>query len=195
MSSPKLGDYLRRPGEPRLPGIHFPGTDIPGDAWKPPLLGAPEGGNEEKDKEAEAKAAMLRPHQTHPVAGRPPVGGLNPTFATRLMALQQSVRRAGGDLYVFSGSRTKQQQMQLFNDALAKYGNEREAMKRVKLPGKSTHDPEFGLQFGIGPGALGVDLRGDIHLAQKLAPHHGLVFPQQTHPWHVEFAGLDKMKA
>jgi hypothetical protein len=120
--------------------------------------------------------------------------GLNPAFEERFTALRQAIREQGGDLYIFSGPRNKEEQQQLLKETAGKYGDMKEAMKRVKPPGKSTHDPEYGIPLGLGPGALGADIRGDLHLAHKLGPHFGLVFPSQQQPWHMEYAGVDKIK-
>lgn len=132
---------------------------------------------------------------SRPLAGRPPVGGLNPDFAHRFVQLQNAVRQAGGDLYIFSGARDKSHQQQLHNQAIAKYGDPKIAAKHVKEPGKSAHDPEFGAAKGLGLGALAVDIRGDLHIAHKLAPQFGVEFPNQSHPWHMEMAGHSNIKA
>lgn len=147
----------------------------------PPPSGVPEGGGP----------------QTMPAPGDMPEQtdtGLNPAFEERFTALRQAIREKGGDLYIFSGPRNKEEQQNLLKETAGKYGDMKEAMKRVKPPGKSTHDPEYGIPLGLGPGALGADIRGDLHLAHKLAPHFGLVFPSQQQPWHMEYAGVDKIK-
>ncbi len=147
----------------------------------PPPQGAPEGGGP----------------QTMPAPGDVPQTtdtGLNPAFEERFTALRQAIREQGGDLYIFSGPRNKEEQAQLLKETAGKYGDMKEAMKKVKPPGKSTHDPEYGVPLGLGPGALGADIRGDLHLAHKLGPHFGLVFPSQSQPWHMEYAGVDKIK-
>jgi hypothetical protein len=131
--------------------------------------------------------------QTIPVPGTAPEQtetGLNAGFEERFNALRMAIREQGGDLYIFAGPRTKEEQGQLLQETAAKYGDMKEAMKRVK----ATHDPEYGVPLGMGPGALAADIRGDLHLAHKLAPHFGLVFPSQSQPWHMEFAGIDKIK-
>jgi hypothetical protein len=120
--------------------------------------------------------------------------GLNPAFEERFTALRQAIREKGGDLYIFSGPRNKEEQGQLLKETAAKYGSMKEGMKRVKPPGKSSHDPEYGVEMGLGPGALGADIRGDLHLAHKLGPHFGLVFPSKDQPWHMEYAGLKDIK-
>jgi hypothetical protein len=121
--------------------------------------------------------------------GPKPVAGLNHMLADRFARLQKAVEAHGGQLYIYSGSRNHQQQAQLYQDAVSKYGSEREGKKRVAPPGKSDHDPNAGLQHGIGDGAIGADIRGDLAIAHKLAPHFGLEFSQKT-PWHVAIAGL-----
>lgn len=135
--------------------------------------------------------------QTMPAPGDKPETdtGLNPAFEERFTALRQAIREKGGDLYIFSGPRNKEEQQALLKETAGKYGDMKEAMKRVKPPGKSTHDPEYGVPLGLGPGALGADIRGDLHLAHKLGPHFGLVFPSQQQPWHMEYAGVDKIKS
>jgi hypothetical protein len=129
-----------------------------------------------------------------PLRGRPPVGGLNPDFAHRFVQLQNAVREAGGDLYIFSGARDQDRQGKLFQEAVAKYGDPKVAAKHVKPPGKSAHDPQYGATRGLGPGSVGVDIRGDLAIAHKLAPQFGIEFPNQSHPWHMEMAGVSKLK-
>lgn len=121
--------------------------------------------------------------------GPPAVGGLNHMLADRFGRLQQAVEAHGGTLYVYSGARDKHQQAQLYRDAVGKYGSEQEAKKRVSPPGKTDHDPHAGLALGIGDGAIGMDLRGDLAIAHKLAPHFGLEFSKKQ-PWHVSIAGI-----
>lgn len=123
-------------------------------------------------------------------SGEAPVAGLNAEFARRFDGLQKAVQDAGGDVTFFSASRDHEQQAQLFNDALAKYGSVAEAKKHVSPPGKSHHDPHAGLRHGVGDGAVGGDIRGDLAIAYQLAPHFGLEFPEKNQPWHLSMAGL-----
>ena len=155
-----------------------PGMNVLPPGQQPPALGGVDPGN----------IAM-------PLQGRPPVGGLNPDFAHRFTQLHHAVRQAGGDLYIFSGARDKEHQQMLWNQAVAKYGDPTIAAKHVKEPGKSAHDPEFGIAKGLGPGALGVDIRGDLHIAHDLAPKYGIEFPHESHPWHMEMAGHNHLKS
>jgi len=180
------GGGMPGPG-PISGGEMMPGAPPPGgpqtmpQAGGPPPVPPPEGGGP----------------QTMPQPGTQPEvpeTGLNPGFEERFNALRTAIREQGGDLYIFAGARNKDEQAELLHETAAKYGDMKEAMKRVKPPGKSTHDPEYGVPLGMGPGALGADIRGDLHLAHKLAPHFGLVFPSQAQPWHMEYAGIDKIK-
>lgn len=173
------------PSFPMPPG-GMPQGGAPGQLSVPPPTGAPV---------PDGAGAPDQQPQGMPLKGRPPVGGLNPDFAHRFVQLQKAVREAGGDLYVFSGARDKQHQQQLFEAAVGKYGDPKVAQKHVKPPGKSSHDPAYGAMRGLGMGAVGVDIRGDLAIAHKLAPQVGLEFPNKDQPWHLEMAGISKLKA
>jgi len=101
---------------------------------------------------------------------------LNADFASRLRGL---VAESGGRITIVSGYRSPARQQQLFAQALAKYGSEKEARKWVAPPGKSNHNH-----------GVAVDLGGDLQLAHSLAPKYGLVFPMPHEAWHIEPAGL-----
>jgi Transglycosylase SLT domain/D-alanyl-D-alanine carboxypeptidase len=118
------------------------------------------------------------------------VGGLNMNFHSRLDQLIKAVRAAGGKIWVTSGARDPIEQAKLYQAALAKYGNEKEARKHVAPPGKSMHDTHAGLKHGIGDGALAVDLGGDLKLAHELAVKFGLYFPMDYEPWHIQLPGV-----
>jgi hypothetical protein len=137
-------------------------------------------------------AQDLSPQPGVKIAGAPAIGGMNPLFLQRFAALQKAVRAHGGDLDMFSGARDDETQAKLFMDAVAKYGTEALAKKFISPPGKSHHHPNAGLQFGVGDGAVGADLRGDLAIAHKLAPHFGVEFGDKNNPWHVALAGLKK---
>ena len=117
------------------------------------------------------------------------MSGLNHMLADRFQRLQKAVEAHGGMLYIFSGARHPHQQAAMLRDAVGKYGSVAEAKKHVALPGKSDHDPSAGVSMGLGDGAIGADLRGDLAIAHKLAPHFGLEFDKKT-PWHVTIAGV-----
>lgn len=120
--------------------------------------------------------------------------GLNAQFSQRITALIKAVRAAGGDLSIYSAGRSDEEQAQLYQAALQKYGDESEARKWVAPPGKSHHSLSAGKQYGLGQGALAADMRGDLAIAHKLAPRFGLVFPLSNEAWHIEYAGIRSMK-
>ena len=176
-----------------LPSFPMPPGGPPGGAGGMPI---PQGGGMPQGPPAPDAAAPPPAEQAQgtPLRGRPPVGGLNPDFAHRFVQLQEAVRQAGGDLYAFSGARDNKRQEQLFKESVAKYGDPKVAAKHVKAPGKSAHDPLYGAKRGLGPGSVAVEIRGDLAIAHKLAPQFGLEFPNTTHPWHMEMAGVSNMK-
>jgi hypothetical protein len=102
----------------------------------------------------------------------PGLEGLDPQFAASIAALIQA---SGGTIWINSGFRSHERQQQLWDEALAKYGDPEEADNWVARPGGSRH--EFG---------MAVDLGGDTDLAHQLAPQFGLVFPMDHEPWHIE---------
>jgi hypothetical protein len=119
---------------------------------------------------------------------------LHPDFYQRLMALTGAIRGLGGNLDIFSGARTPARQNQLWQAALGRFGgDEKLAARVVAKPGESLHDPLAGLKYGLGPGAIGGDLRGDLAMAYRLAPRFGLDFPLTSQPWHVQLAGLPQV--
>lgn len=163
---------------------------MPPNLPQAPMQQAPqEGGVPAPDQDAMAIEGAVDTTPQGEVGGPPPVGGLNHMLADRFGRLQQAVEQHGGMLYVYSGARDHRQQAQLFKDAVRKFGSESEAKKNVSVPGKSDHDPHAGVALGIGDGAIGVDIRGDLAIAHKLAPHFGLEFDKKT-PWHVKIAGI-----
>jgi hypothetical protein len=119
---------------------------------------------------------------------------LHPDFYHRLMGLQQAIQGMGGQLDIFSGARTPARQNQLWQAALGRFGgDEKLAARVVAKPGESLHDPLAGLRYGLGPGAIGGDLRGDLAMAYRLAPRFGLEFPLTSQPWHAQLAGLPQV--
>lgn len=98
--------------------------------------------------------------------------GLDPTFAQAIEAL---IAASGGRLSIESGFRSDEQQQQLWDAAVQKYGSPEAARKWVAPPGHSNHNR-----------GMAVDLGGDTALAHELAPRFGLVFPMSWEPWHIE---------
>ena len=59
-----------------------------------------------------------------------------------------------------------------------------------ELPGRGVTAAMTGRGLALAAG-LAADLQGDLRLAARLAPRHGLTFPMSHEPWHVERAGID----
>jgi D-alanyl-D-alanine carboxypeptidase len=167
---PQGGPPGGMPGQPQPPGLGAP----------PPGHGGP------MPPQAQGNPQLQLPGQ-----GQQKVEQLvNQHFQERMKALQQAVQQAGGQVYPFSIGRTPEEQDALFRRAVAKYGDEKVAAQYVSPMGKSRHEHGAGMRYGMGPGAIAADLRGDLHIAQKLAPLFGLEFNDKMNPWHVSVAGL-----
>ena len=117
------------------------------------------------------------------------IDGLDPTFRSNVAALiGASAREFGGVMVIYSGYRSIEHQRRLYQDALARYGSEREARRWVAPPGASMHN------FG-----LAVDLRhngGRVEYGQRISnwmsanlARFGLVRPLSNEGWHVEPIG------
>ena len=138
-----------------------------------------------------AGGAMSNPQLAPPSSPQDPnVGMVNQHFQERLAALQDAVQKSGGAIYPFSMSRTPQEQEQLFRSAVDKYGDEKVARQYVSPAGTSRHEHNAGLRYGLGPGAIAADLRGDLAMASRLAAMYGLEFNDKNNPWHITLAGL-----
>ena len=97
-------------------------------------------------------------------------------------ALEAFVQASGGRLSLLSGYRDEQHQQDLWDDAVAQYG-EALAPHYVARPGTSNHNRGVAadLRF-IGPGAR--------EWAHENAARFGLSFPMSWEPWHIEPVGL-----
>lgn len=106
--------------------------------------------------------------------------GSDPVFAARV---QQMIAASGGRLYLKSGYRSPELQMQLWQQAVQKYGSEEAARKWVAKPealgGKGSNHTH----------GLAADIGGDMGVLHELAPKFGLWFPMEWEPWHVEIVG------
>jgi hypothetical protein len=112
-----------------------------------------------------------------------------PSFASGMdhlhPSLERAVRRliqvAAGRLQVVSGYRSTERQAELWEQALARYGNAEAADDWVARPGTSMHEK-----------GLAVDLAGDLELAVELIGRHGLPLhrPLPNEPWHFELLGV-----
>ncbi len=102
------------------------------------------------------------------------------SFRTDLGALIRDVRRHGGTLRVEEGWRSYEDSLRIWKKAKRQRGGWQRAKTWAAPPGCSNHVR-----------GLAADLEGDLRLAHRLAPRHGLVFPMPHEPWHVERAGID----
>ena len=101
-------------------------------------------------------------------------------FRTSLGALVRDVERHGGTLRVEEGWRSYEDSLRIWKRAKRQRGGWERAKTWAAPPGCSNHVR-----------GLAADLQGDLELAHRLAPRHGLVFPMAHEPWHVERAGID----
>ncbi len=118
-----------------------------------------------------------------------PLAGMNQTFilpagystkfGPALRQLIAAVEAEGGEIRVVSGHRTWAEQYRIWQDAKRRHGGWRNARRWAAPPGCSNHNRGWA-----------ADLAGDLHIAQRLAPQFGLVFPMAHEPWHVELAGI-----
>lgn len=95
-------------------------------------------------------------------------------FEGRLNAM---IAASDGRIWIESGDRDTETQTRLWNEAVAKYGED-EARNWVAPPGHSNHEK-----------GIAVDLGGDLDLAAELAPQFGLYRPMSWEPWHLEPVG------
>ncbi|MFN2593623.1 MAG: D-alanyl-D-alanine carboxypeptidase family protein [Actinomycetota bacterium] len=121
--------------------------------------------------------AILDPTKLMAASGAADAHGLDPKLAD---ALSRLLGAAGGRVTLVSGYRSPAEQQQLWDAAVAKYGNPEIADNWVAPPGDSMH------QRG-----LAVDLGGDLELAVTLV--HDLRLPMwcplSNEPWHFELVG------
>lgn len=105
--------------------------------------------------------------------------GLDSEFARRLTAM---VEASGGRLYYVSGFRSVEEQQQLWDAALAKYGPEK-APDWVAPPGRSNHNHGVAMDLGYQDD----DAQAWAHAN---ASRFGLSFPMSWEPWHIEPVGV-----
>ena len=105
---------------------------------------------------------------------------LDRTFEVRFLAAQAAAKLAGFNISITSGFRSQQLQERLFNDAVKKYGSEKEASKWV-LPKDISHHP-----WGI---AIDVNYPGDKVATKWLEDNgsqFGLCRVYENEWWHFE---------
>lgn len=109
--------------------------------------------------------------------------GLQPEFSMRL---QGFIAASGGRVWLTSGFRSTERQQQLWDAALAKYGDPEVADNWVARPGRSNHN------HGIA-GDLGFADQAAREWAHANAARYGLQFPMNWEPWHIEPVGAESM--
>ena len=105
---------------------------------------------------------------------------LDRTFEVRFLAAQAAAKLAGFNIRITSGFRSQQLQERLFNDAVKKYGSEKEASKWV-LPKDISHHP-----WGI---AIDVNYPGDrkaVKWLEENGSSFGLCRVYLNEWWHFE---------
>lgn len=114
--------------------------------------------------------AVIDPTRFMPAAP----GGLDPRLQD---ALDELLVSGGGRIWLGSGYRTPERQRELWEDALARYGDAERADDWVARPGTSMHER-----------GLAVDLGGDVEYAWRLVQELDLplVRPMSWEPWHFE---------
>lgn len=106
--------------------------------------------------------------------GSKTTAGLNPALE---QAVAKLIKASNGRVYLVSGYRSPERQAELWQEALARYGDPEVADNWVARPGTSKHEK-----------GLAVDLGGDLDLAASLVAHLDLPLwrPMSWEPWHFE---------
>ncbi len=122
-------------------------------------------------------------HNYKPPAGRPE--GLSEAAFNQ--ALNKMLAASGGKIRVFSGKRSTQRQVQLWQQALKKYGSPERARKFVAPPGKSFHEKGLAADLKYADAATRA-------WAHTNAAKYGLHFPMAWENWHIEPIGSRRKK-
>lgn len=93
--------------------------------------------------------------------------------------LNKFMAESGGRVSVGSGRRTPERQQQLWDEALAKYGDPEIADNWVARPGTSNHERGTAADLRYADDAA-------REWAHQNAPRFGLTFPMGHEPWHIE---------
>lgn len=107
----------------------------------------------------------------------PAIAGLDPVLRVALQSAARDAHARGVDLWVTSGLRTVEQQRELLDDAVARYGSLEEARRFVAPPDTSSHVTGDAVDIGPTDGADWVLRHGaDYGLCQTYA----------NEMWHFE---------
>lgn len=109
--------------------------------------------------------------------------GLDAEFQNRLAAMMAD---APGNVTMFSGYRSPEQQKKLWDAAVKKYGSARATRRWVAPPGRSSHNSGRAADLGFEGGSfksMPPEVRAWVH---QNAHKYGLKFPMGHEPWHIE---------
>jgi hypothetical protein len=122
------------------------------------------------------------------------IDGLDPTFRANVAAMIAAANREfGGTMVIYSGYRSIEHQRRLYEDALVRYGSEREARRWVAPPGGSMHN--FGLAVDLRHNGVRVEYGQRISnwMTSNLA-RFNLHRRLSNEGWHVEPIGGMEMR-
>lgn len=114
------------------------------------------------------------------------ISGLDPRMQNALRGFLQAAPQG---LQIYSAYRSPELQAELYQNALAKYGDEATARKWVAPPGRSQHN--HGRAVDLKWNGVRLD-RAPQHIQDEvkaLAVKYGLDVPMEWEPWQVELAG------
>jgi LAS superfamily LD-carboxypeptidase LdcB len=172
---PSYGDLNPAPQVVDGQIVQFPPRGQPG-------MGMPTGGLPQGNPFRPAGSPAPAPSGGNPdaAAANPRAQGMTPEeFHNRLDAMIGAARSAGLDVSTGSGYRSIEQQQQIYDRNVAKYGSANVPGHQVARPGHSMHNFD-----------LANDLKFGSPEAQKWVHQHaadfGLHFPVRGEGWHVE---------
>lgn len=107
---------------------------------------------------------------------------MTPGFSGRLRALLKDVQSHGKKFAVEEGWRSYEESSRVWKVVKKRRGGWEKATKWAAPPGCSNHVRGYAADL--------IGSKAALALAKQLAPKHGLIFPMQHEPWHVELAGI-----
>jgi hypothetical protein len=117
------------------------------------------------------------------------ISGLDPNMQQAVWNMLQAAQNDGLNLRITSAYRSPELQAQLWENALAKYGDPEIADNWVARPGASMHNKGMAVDFA-GPGGLLRDANSpEAQWIRANAERFGLAVPMEWEPWQVELAG------
>lgn len=129
---------------------------------------------------------MWEPYLTGGALRPDAISGLDPMMQNRLLGFMQA---APEGLQIYSAYRSPELQAQLYENALAKYGDETAARKWVAPPGKSQHNHGRAVDLQFNGQRLDKAPEEIRNWVAENAARYGLTVPMEWEPWQVELAG------